>query len=187
MVPASFVTRVHLIWNQLSYLAAVAHKECYRAIIWLMIIWMLFEAYCIIGYHNLIPFKIIYDVNDRSSSKVILSVFETYDHKIDMETISHWCTWCTCLRLLPARVYPHRFARAVLDIVETLKATCRGQPQITHGQTPLATETMQLTWDHDKDLWEFVDFEELFVYLRGSKNLRIPDCWKDIIPRRIPK
>ena len=59
MVPASFVTRVHLIWNQLSYLAAVAHKECYRAIIWWMIIWMLFEAYCIIGYHNLIPFKII--------------------------------------------------------------------------------------------------------------------------------
>ena len=135
MVPASFVTRVHLIWNQLSYLAAVAHKECYRAIIWLMIIWMLFEAYCIIRYHNLIPFKIIYDVNDRSLSKVILSVFETYDHKLDMETISHWCTWCTCLRLLPARVYPHRFARAVLDIVETLKATCRGQPQITHGQT----------------------------------------------------
>ena len=61
-------------------------------------------------------------------------------------------------------------------------------PASDHPWTdPLATETMQLTWDHDKDLWEFVDFEELFVYLRGSKNLRIPDGWKDIIPRRIPK
>lgn len=88
-------------------------------------------------------------------------------------------------RQLVLRIYPPRFARAVCDLVEGMKMTARGQPQITMESTPPAIETIQLDWEFDTSLWQYVDFGEVFAYLRGSTNLNIPEPWKTIIPRKL--
>jgi hypothetical protein len=46
---------------------------------------------------------------------------------------------------------------------------------------------MKLEWESDPELWQFVDFQEIFVYLRGSTRLSLPDIWKSVIPRKLPK
>ena len=89
----------------------------------------------------------------------------------------------TCQLVL--RIYPPRFARAVCDLVESMKMTARGQPQITMVSTPAAIETIQLDWEFDPSLWQFVDFGEVFTYLRGSTSLKIPEPWNTIIPRKL--
>ncbi|CAL1139816.1 unnamed protein product, partial [Cladocopium goreaui] len=76
--------------------------------------------------------------------------------------------------LKQTEIYPPRFARAVCDLVEGMKMTARGQPQITMESTPPAIETIQLDWEFDPSLWQYVDFGEVFAYLRGSTNLNIP-------------
>lgn len=80
------------------------------------------------------------------------------------------------------RIYTPRFARAMCDLVEDLKATCKGQPKTT-GDLPSAFETMQMEWVSDMDMWQFVDFKEIYSYLRGSKRLQIPDMWRPLIPK----
>lgn len=85
---------------------------------------------------------------------------------------------------LDPRVYPPAFARTMRDLVEQMKSTALGQPEIV-GPPPSAIDTMQMVWDSDKALWGFVDFPEIFRYLRGSKKLQIPEIWKPIIPRRL--
>ena len=62
------------------------------------------------------------------------------------------------------------FARTVVDLIEDMKATCNGKPQID-GPLPTAWETMQMTWESNNELWEFVDFQEVFSYLRGIEAL----------------
>ena len=82
------------------------------------------------------------------------------------------------------RIYTPRFARAMCDLVEDLKATCRGQPKII-GHPPTAFETMQMDWVSDSDMWQFVDFQEIYSYLRGSKRLQIPDMWRPLVPKKL--
>lgn len=78
------------------------------------------------------------------------------------------------------------FARAVCDLIEQMKSTACGQPQLPHhGRVPSAWETMQMTWAVNAELWGYVDFAEVFGYLRGSTKLRIPDEWYGIIPKQI--
>ena len=84
------------------------------------------------------------------------------------------------------RVYPPAFAATMGNLVEEMNATSRGQPQI-NGQIPHAVDTMKLEWESDPELWQFVDFQEIFVYLRGSTRLSLPDIWKSVIPRKLPK
>ena len=88
---------------------------------------------------------------------------------------------CTYANL---RVYPPAFARTVCDLVEKMKENCLGQPEIV-GKAPPAIETMQRDWECEKSLWQFVDFNQVFVYLRGSTKVSIPEIWKPIIPRKL--
>ena len=84
------------------------------------------------------------------------------------------------------RVYPLPFARAVCDLIEQMKSTARGQPELPHhGRVPSAWETMQTAWAVNTELWGSVDFSEVFGYLRGSTKLKIPDEWYAIIPKQI--
>ena len=85
---------------------------------------------------------------------------------------------------LDPRVYPLPFARTMRDLVEQMKSTALGQPEIV-GPTPSAIDTMQMVWVSDKALWGFVNFPEIFRYLRGSKKLQIPTIWKPLIPKRL--
>ena len=82
------------------------------------------------------------------------------------------------------RVYPMPFARTMCDLVEQLKASRMGQPQI-HGPIPSAMDVMGWEWPSDSQLWQFVDFSQVFTYLRGSKSLAIPVEWRTLVPSQI--
>ena len=109
-------------------------------------------------------------------------------HHWCMHVNKHFCLMVTSSHYAVSdlRVYPPRFAQAVSGLMERMKSTCKGQPEIPAGQTPVAIEVMELEWECDPELWSFVDFSEIFTYLRGSKRLNIPDSWKHIIPRKLP-
>ena len=77
------------------------------------------------------------------------------------------------------------FARAVVDLIEEMKASSRGQPELGDAVPPAMT-TLAMEWTSDHELWEFVEFDQVFTYLRGSKRLNIPrvstiDSQKDLI------
>ena len=83
------------------------------------------------------------------------------------------------------RVYPQPFARAICDLIEDFKATCRGKPQLPASGAPSALETMQMEWVESDELWEFANFKEVYAYLRGAKRLNIPEEWRPIIPKSL--
>ena len=76
------------------------------------------------------------------------------------------------------------FARAVVDLIEDMKESCAGQPQLP-AVTPSVLETLGMEWHADSDLWNFVGFDELYKYLRGSKRLKIPPEFRPFIPDKI--
>ena len=105
---------------------------------------------------------------------------------LQYRVISFWKMYpqtCPCF-FCHLRVYPVPFARAVCDLLEPMKSTCKGQPCI-EGPIPTAIETMSMEWFRDDELWQFVDFQETYRYLRGSKRLAIPDEWRPIIPDKL--
>ena len=75
------------------------------------------------------------------------------------------------------------FAKALVGLVEEMKATSKGQPQLPEV-VPSALSTMtELEWARPTSPdWLFAGFDELFRYLRGSKKLRIPSEWREVIP-----
>ena len=83
------------------------------------------------------------------------------------------------------REYPLAFGRRVAGIIDKVKATARGQPELPE-KVPAATETIQdVEWSTDPDLWCFVDFASAFNYLRQCKHLRIPSEWRGLIPHSL--
>ena len=79
------------------------------------------------------------------------------------------------------------FARAVADMAEDIKKTCRGMPRGTaaNGYTPTALETLELVWASESALWAAADLGQVFSYLRKHKALRIPEAWKALVPRSL--
>ena len=79
---------------------------------------------------------------------------------------------------------PWPFARALIDMVEEMKETASGCPQLP-DKLPSAFEMFNCSWDTPADLWQYVEFGELFTYLRGSRKLNIPSEWRTVIPNRL--
>lgn len=78
------------------------------------------------------------------------------------------------------------FARHLIDKLEDMKCSSRGQPEIPMD-LPTALETMSAPW-HGSDIdvpWKFAGFDEVFTYLRGNKKLDIPDEFRPVIPRTL--
>ena len=86
-------------------------------------------------------------------------------------------------RPTPPRVYPMNFAFAVEELVESMKQNKKGQPQAPQ-ELPSALETYKLDWE-TSDVWQFVNIEQLFAYLRKSKKLRIPEEWTPFVPKTL--
>lgn len=101
------------------------------------------------------------------------------------------CGWkimffsCALPCICSPRVYPEPFAQALCHLIEDIKRNCRGQPQHVGGQTPTALSVMQSEWSSESHLWSFVNFAEIFNYLRGSTKLQIPHEWRSIIPKKL--
>ena len=78
------------------------------------------------------------------------------------------------------------FARQIVDLVEDHKREAQGLPHCPASGFPPALETLVSEgWFHESDLWQFVDFSQLYSYLRGNRNLKIPDQWKAVVPREL--
>jgi len=82
------------------------------------------------------------------------------------------------------RIYPVPFARAVADLLESMKSSAYGQPQLPQC-LPTAKECMELEWVGANPIWQFADLPSLFSYLRMSKALKIPVDWKGIVPKTL--
>lgn len=79
-----------------------------------------------------------------------------------------------------------KFAETYTDLIESMKSTCLGQPQLP-AHLPTALDTFQMNWfsNLDDELWQFAGIESLFNYLRKHKKLRIPDEWKHVVPKAL--
>lgn len=76
------------------------------------------------------------------------------------------------------------FGHRVVDIIKGAKGTAQGQPQLP-ATVPPALDTIQGEWHADSELWGFVDFRQVYNYLRRSKGLRIPEEWRSLMPRSL--
>lgn len=82
--------------------------------------------------------------------------------------------------------YPMRFAREVLDMVESLKASCKGLPELPADLPPAIVTFSELQWE-TSDVWTFVDLPPVYEYLRGNRNLKIPEEWRPFVPKSLAK
>ena len=89
--------------------------------------------------------------------------------------------------LLHLRIYPLQFAEAVAGIFDELVATRMGCPEVS----PDAQETFLDLLGMDEpaevaDLFTCADFGNVYDYLRGGKNLRLPPEYRFYFPVRVP-
>lgn len=79
------------------------------------------------------------------------------------------------------RVYPMRFARALIDLTDKMKSTALGAPELP-AVVPTALEVFR-EWPqgNDSEEWPFAHFDVMFNYLRGSRKLKIPPEWRGTI------
>ena len=84
----------------------------------------------------------------------------------------------------PLRIYPVPFAREVCDMLEEMKATRQGQPELPHI-VPTAIETFGQLEMADPQIWRHVDLKGVYNYLRRSKNLQIPAQWLHLMPKKL--
>ncbi len=75
------------------------------------------------------------------------------------------------------------FAREVLNLVEDMKATACGRPELPNNVPPALETFTTLEWPESNEMWRFADIPQLFNYLRGAKALRLPKEWKSVVPK----
>ena len=82
------------------------------------------------------------------------------------------------------RIYPWPFARALVDMLEDLKKSSCGTPKLPEV-TPSAFTMFSSLWYRDDREWQYVNFAEVYNYLRGNRKLCIPPEWRGVIPSRL--
>ena len=73
------------------------------------------------------------------------------------------------------------FARELVRICEVMKASRRGCPT-TSGQIPFGVNTIAALPGKTDDCFASAAMMEVYNYLRGGKDLRIPDQWRAVLP-----
>ena len=76
------------------------------------------------------------------------------------------------------------FARTLVDMLDAMKSTAKGQPALPM-ELPPALTTMGEPWPMADCEWSFAGFGEVFGYLRGNRKLEIPPEYQAVIPRKI--
>ena len=82
------------------------------------------------------------------------------------------------------RIYPTPFARHLVDLLEDMKASAKGCPELP-ALVPHARETLANWPATNRKDWEFSALAEVYQYLRGNRNLKIPTEWRGIVPDRL--
>ncbi|CAL1136900.1 unnamed protein product [Cladocopium goreaui] len=86
--------------------------------------------------------------------------------------------------LRPTQIYPMPFARHLIDRLETMKATAHGAP-VLPSEVPDAKDTFLQWVDVCHEDWQFSGMSDVFQYLRGNRNLSIPEHWRGTIPNHL--
>ena len=86
--------------------------------------------------------------------------------------------------ILALRIYPVPFAREVCDLMELMKKTRLGQPELP-AVLPDALETFGNLQVADPLVWRKVNLPSVYNYLRRNKKLNIPVEWQHVMPKKI--
>ena len=78
-----------------------------------------------------------------------------------------------------------RFARHLVKLASSLALSGKGCPPLPKD-LPAARETFaSMQYNQHEGSFDFANFAELYVYLRGGVGLEFPDqAWKDMFPRK---
>ena len=76
------------------------------------------------------------------------------------------------------------FGLAVVDLIEKIKASARGQPPLP-TELPPAVKTFRSEGWHTSDVWMFSDLAPVYRYLRGNSSLHIPGEWRRLVPKEL--
>ena len=78
------------------------------------------------------------------------------------------------------------FAYYVARLYANLTGTAMGRPQVPE-RIPPALETFRgMKFAQHTGLFEYANFAEVYIYLRGGKDLEIPSQeWKDQLPKEV--
>ena len=78
------------------------------------------------------------------------------------------------------------FARKIVSMCDEIKRSSRGCPPLP-PLVPDALETFKsMEYGQDAELWQFVNLADVFQYIRGGKQLKIPAKWAAYIPKAYP-
>ena len=79
-----------------------------------------------------------------------------------------------------------RFARHLARESEALKQACQARLNVLQ-EYPSALEAFaSMSYGSNAELWQFASLRDVFVYLRGGKQLHIPKTWEPLLPRTFP-
>lgn len=76
------------------------------------------------------------------------------------------------------------FARAVTDMIEKMKKSAKGCPQLPPDLPPALYTLTELEW-YESDVWQFAGLDNLYKYLRKHSGLKIHQDWKAHFPRKL--
>ena len=79
-----------------------------------------------------------------------------------------------------------RFGMFLADKCENLKKACRAMPEVPSDIPPARDIFESMSYGSNAELWSNCNLKDCFKYLRGGKKLRIPEEWKDLMPRVWP-
>ena len=85
-------------------------------------------------------------------------------------------------QLLELRNYPPAFGRKMSDLWNQLVSEKSGMPSLPDPIPPALETFTSLDMD---DVWTKADMPAVCRYLRGGTSLRIPDSFRDVLPKKI--
>lgn len=85
----------------------------------------------------------------------------------------------------PPREYPTTFGMKFVELWEQLVSEKYGNPELPPVTPPAAETFAQAEFGADEDsAWSEANLEDVVRYLRGGKNLSIPDEFRRVLPHR---
>lgn len=94
----------------------------------------------------------------------------------------YWFLYRRFLSLLRPRHYPAAFGKKLANIWKELIETKKGMPVLPEVTPPGVDTFNGMTFD---DPWQEADVVSVIHWLRGSRDLDIPNEWRQVLPRKL--
>ena len=78
------------------------------------------------------------------------------------------------------------FAARMVQLLPELLGSSEGKP-VAQSEVPDGPECFQeMPWDMGTGSWsDLADLHPVLVYLRGNVNLKLPEPWRAVFPKRL--